>query len=789
MSATSIPSTRSTSTKTHLESQENFLINTIGHLADRFKTYSIPNDIDSPSLMTMHHLSVVVVDNSSQHEVIQAPSDVALKDYNTTEFSILLGNVTYNLTTAQQAIVMISGNNLVTTVTIAIRVVIVIFDIFLTCCIFLLRNYEPIKSKFFVSLILVGLNVISHIQGTLDFLPWIKMYFESYWNQFLMEKSTKSVSAATFYQNNLNSSNGLPNWLVNYITFENVYCFVNSYVLYGLVVLSVALYSIQIIKLLLLTLLKDKRQDIVKSLEDFKRKQLEKFKNIKLQNKTEQQNATSNTIQNRKSLRRPAESTEDLGQFPSSASNVALNEGVSTLDLSSLSQSVNSDAPMSARGSRPSELDEISNAYSDYDDIALDLTTDDDAISTSYEEISKQGRFANLLKKIIKYRIVEISYISLWVIVWFVIISVRVASHAKDSWESVFYSWEQNSGYCRKIDRDNVSIYAIIVLFILFLAIPLFLAVDFIFSIYKYIQTRRINKEKGEKTENFFIYYFYETDPFVYRVESLFIVIFDIASGIVLVIVPSYGPISSQLTSSLVLAIGLNFLGGSISNPGITVMKGIWNFFLAFKEKRKAANLNNSDSSNDKNANAIQSIQQLLSSPICSYSIDFIISHKKERDLFYQYLREEYSVENLLFIEDLNRLRKINERHVRSKVMKIKEMTKLYLSESSSVFEINVPSKIIHTELKDYKELQNLLNNHKLKINQLPRIMKDISLRYFPNIDQSQEELMKPLITNICKPNIFPTLQTEVYKNLMDSFYRFNNSRKWKEHIKSVQSP
>ena len=115
-------------------------------------------------------------------------------------------------------------------------------------------------------------------------------------------------------------------------------------------------------------------------------------------------------------------------------------------------------------------------------------------------------------------------------------------------------------------------------------------------------------------------------------------------------------------------------------------------------------------------------------------------------------------------------------------------MVKFYLSESSSVFEINVPSKLIGASLKDYRDLTTLLNASNVKVTQLPRSTKDNIVRYFPNIDLSQEEAMKPLIENLCKPNIFSDLQIEVYKNLLDSYHRFTSSRKWKDHIRSFKT-
>lgn len=105
------------------------------------------------------------------------------------------------------------------------------------------------------------------------------------------------------------------------------------------------------------------------------------------------------------------------------------------------------------------------------------------------------------------------------------------------------------------------------------------------------------------------------------------------------------------------------------------------------------------------------------------------------------------------------------------------------------MFELNVPTKVIQQELTNFRELMALLDELNLKATQLPRVFKaDSNTRYFPNIDSNKEEKLKQLISQLGSGRIFTNIQSEVYKNLMDSYYRFNNSRKWKDYIKTSSS-
>ncbi|EFC43967.1 predicted protein [Naegleria gruberi] len=648
---------------------------------------------------------------------------------------------------------------------------------------------------------LVLVNIIGHIQGIIEILPGAPLFFQSYWNQFISEKLTKQVDAQTFYRNNLNSY-GVPTWLESFALFENIYCFIDAYFIYGCTVIGLAMYSIQIIKLMLLLLLKDRKQAVARSLEEFKKRQVEKFKDLKLKEVSSETNLQDQKpISLMKRLSRKIlfvetnTSSENLtkqsGESSPTTSASSVSSAPSTSNLLESNNSQQSQQQLqqessevsTPRLSKTGENDDSSSLA--YEDIALDLTTDEDALSTSYEEISKKGKFVNFLKKILKYQIIELSYIGFWLTVWYILVTIVIIIRTEDTWSNFFISWDSYSGYCRHNDRVQIGYYSIAILFLIFVFIPITLIFDFVTSLIKYRKIIRINREKNRKTENFLIYYFYETDPFVYRTEVLGVLILDFIVVLTFLIVLPIGVnanYSQQLASSILLSIGLNFIGGVLCNPGITISRTVWNYLVEFKTKRA-----NKKDSND--SDTIFSLQQLISSPICSESIDYVLSHKTERGLFYQYLKEEYSVENLLFTEDLIKLRKIHNAHIRAKVMKIKEMIKLYLSNSDSVFELNVPTKVIQQELTNFRELMALLDELNLKATQLPRVFKaDSNTRYFPNIDSNKEEKLKQLISQLGSGRIFTNIQSEVYKNLMDSYYRFNNSRKWKDYIKTSSS-
>ncbi|EFC49568.1 predicted protein [Naegleria gruberi] len=411
---------------------------------------------------------------------------------------------------------------------------------------------------------------------------------------------------------------------------------------------------------------------------------------------------------------------------------------------------------------------------------SIDVDGSDDEV-ISLDVLSERGRFLNLLKIIIRYKVIEISYIIFWGIVTYIALSARIFLSPADTLiEPIFNSsWKSLETYCNYTARVDNNLYTLIISAILFLIVPIFLTVDCFVSLIKYFRLRRENKEKGIKTENFLVYHFYETDPFVYRSESLLRFIFDVIALIIYLVLSSTintdGTVGGTI-SSLVITILLHFFGGTFSNPGVTIYKTYHNF-IRMKKKSKNALMPSQQ---------IQNLQELMSSPVSSFSIDYVISRRVEREFFHEFLKKEFSVENLLFAEDLQKLRNINERHARSKVSKVKEMVKLYLSDNSSVFEVNIPSKIIHAELKDFRELTQLMNQHGIQLNSIPKSIKEkSSTRYFPQIDSTIEDQVRKLIENLSKSDVFSTLNIEIYKNLMDSFYRFKHSRKWIEFVKT----
>ncbi|KAG2393793.1 hypothetical protein C9374_003557 [Naegleria lovaniensis] len=744
-------------------------------------------------------INTINSNNNNTHSPLQPPADVLLYYYNASDFEFLVSNLTNNTQAAQGLIVLTASSTLQSWIIIPLRMMVIVMDVILFFGLVIFRNKEPVKSKFIPSMLLLFVNFIGNLQSIVDRIPVVKLLFQTYWNEYLLEKlANPLLDASLYFSEHLFEPYQLPRWFIDWAVFTNVYCYLVAYGLYTISILGVVIYNIQLSRFLLLTFLKERKDQFRNAMIAFKEKQLEKWKNVKmqkLQEKERQKNTETggvnlSSLEKRKSVK--SLSRASVSSLSSSSVDVTSQTHlVPTINLAAV-QSVSSST---STDSLPAVTPRSSMIYNtmqgtdealtddsfDTEDMVVDLTSDDDAVSTSLEEISKFGKGVKILKFLERYRLIDIGIYTMWLVIWWILVSIAIFTVSTDTTGAIFPKWNLIRGYCSGNAYLNVITFALIMFSVIFLVAMISWFFDLFVSIYKYVKRRKADQLNSVKTSNFLFYHFVETDPFVYRATFLMNMIFSFIGAVIALFFWNSTNFVGSLIIDLCFTLFVNFLGGCVANPGITVARALYDYVKTSSHRSKKTN---STQDQPSKSTTIKNLKELVHAPSSSDCLNYIIAHAKERELFYSHLREEFSSENLLFTEALTSLKKINDKFMRRKMMKLKEIVKLYLSESESVFEVNLPSVLVRNQLKPYFVVTKFMDEQNMSVNDLPKMLKDVAAQMFPNVTQDVETKVRNAYTEICHPQFLSGVQTEVYKNLLDSYFRFMGSRKWLNFVK-----
>lgn len=768
-------------------------------------THSLASDMignihmTSPSFSSsLDDATLSTTSNNLTLPPLQPPPDVLLFFYNVSDFEKLVSPLTNYSQIAQEIIVMTSSSTTLGWIIIPLRIIVTIIDVILLIGVCMLRNWEPVKSKMIPSLTLLFVNFIGNLQTIIDKLPVVKLLFQSYWNEYLLEKlANPLLDASTYYSEHLFGPYQLPQWFLDWAVFSNVYCYLVAYGLYSISILGVVVYNVQLLRFFVLTFLKERKDQFRNAINEFKEKKLEKWRNVKLQKMQEKErqrnnesNSNSSTLEKRKSaksLSRASVSSLSTSSMDASSTSHLVPAINLTTVLSVTSTPSDSIPTMTPRSSmiyntmQGGDDTLIDDTY-DTEDMVVDLTSDDDAVSTSFEEITKFGKGVKILKLIQRYRVIEIIFCTFWIILWFILVSIAIFGVATDTIGVIFPKWSLIRGYCSGNAYANVISFAIIFFSVTFVIAMISWFFDLGVSLFKYFKRRKADQNNSLKTPNFLFYHFIETDPFVYRTEFLMNMTFTVIGVVVSLIFWNSLTFTASLIVDLCFTLFVQCFGGNLANPGATVLRALYNYVKTNSTKRKQKDHEGQQESSK--PTAIKNLKELVNAPSSSDCLNYIIAHPKERELFYSHLKEEFSSENLLFTEALMSLKKISDRFMRRKMLKLKEIVKLYLSEAESVFEVNLPSVLVRNQLKPYFTMSKFMDEQNMSANDLPKTVKDVATQMFPNVSQEVETKVRDAYSEICHPQFLSGVQTEVYKNLLDSYFRFIGSRKWLNYVK-----
>ncbi|KAF0982696.1 hypothetical protein FDP41_011626 [Naegleria fowleri] len=204
---------------------------------------------------------------------LQPPPDVLLFFYNVSDFEKLVSPLTNYSQIAQEIIVMTSSSTTLGWIIIPLRIIVTIIDVILLIGVCMLRNWEPVKSKMIPSLTLLFVNFIGNLQTIIDKLPVVKLLFQSYWNEYLLEKlANPLLDASTYYSEHLFGPYQLPQWFLDWAVFSNVYCYLVAYGLYSISILGVVVYNVQLLRFFVLTFLKERKDQFRNAINEFKEK-------------------------------------------------------------------------------------------------------------------------------------------------------------------------------------------------------------------------------------------------------------------------------------------------------------------------------------------------------------------------------------------------------------------------------------------------------------------------------------------------------------------------------------
>ena len=710
-----------------------------------------------------------------------------LKNFNISEFYDLLSNTTNDTVSAFATLVTTPESFFFANIFIPLRSIFFCFTLSLFVATIILRNREPIRSKFGVSTVWLIMSMLHSLQVIYNVLPMRQIVFGNYWDQFLVEKAQSGISATNFYWNKM--TNGVPSWMSDLSGCSNAYCYIVAFAMAPYVILASSAYFMQLIQFMLLRVLNDKKENIKKAIEALKKKRIENLMKKKQQNSSHSEKKPTTPRGSKKEQSEvitPRQSVTYASQVNLELMTVSTTDAL--LPPSEQSTPTQSSSQTDATVMPSLDLSRISiatidNAADETDRSWGTFDTDeyetDDTVSSVGEDYSSQGRTVNYFKFVIKYRIVQIFILVLLAIIWYIIAFFTLFQKVASPMEVIFPLWKTTKGLCYQENFSQITTYLVILTSIVFFIIPVVFMVDLIVSIEKYYRYRKLSKQNGDNHVGFFRYYFDDTDPFFYRLEALSVMFFEIGGMVLLVIFTLGGAIGpyTQLGNEIVSLFVLDLFGGNISFPGITVLATLRNMW---HQRSKTTSIEHSNK-----VSTINNLDDLMKNPTSEESVDYLINHPTERDLFYGYLNQEFSSENLIFVEDLIKFRKVPAKRLRSKLSKLKDMIKLYLTDVS-IFEVNLPKKLINEELAPYFKIEHLLSRFNMKIETLPKIVKDMDSSILGQGNQEEEKQLKQAIVDICSSSFLSQLRVEVYRNLMDSYSRFINSRKWSDHLKSV---
>jgi len=122
---------------------------------------------------------------------------------------------------------------------------------------------------------------------------------------------------------------------------------------------------------------------------------------------------------------------------------------------------------------------------------------------------------------------------------------------------------------------------------------------------------------------------------------------------------------------------------------------------------------------------------------------------------------------------------------VRSKLLKLHEIHRLYLTERDSIFEVNVSRRVIQSDLDAYHKIAAILHQYEMKLEHLPKVFKSAAA-ILPS--EEDDRVLKELLQRMTGPTVLSNVMCEVYKNLLDSYLRFINSRLWKNYLSTFNA-
>ncbi|EFC45346.1 predicted protein [Naegleria gruberi] len=643
-----------------------------------------------------------------------------------------------------------------------------------------------------------------------------QIIFLQYWNQYL-EAKTK-MNPFEFFEKY--SQNGIPDWMFNITYYENIMCYSVTFGIVIIYIFSIVLYFTHMTKFMLDRIITKKKMTLKDSLDRIKEKGAKTVMSNQPQPTTTVQSTnditlvpksveielvendpaisvTLNTIENSTigDKRYPTLTVENSIEIDKNLvapeSTGQLTTMTNDTSLTTSQQQGGGSTNIHISFSDDTEDDLTSSAITDADEIFL---TDVDTFGTEdkenglategYENFTENTKALKVMQFIEEKKVIQIVFSVGLFLIWFIIAALLLLFWKQaGQFVSLFPVFETIQGVCTSEKRSTIGTFCLL----FGLLFPIVFVFVYSLDIYQSISEYRIQKDtikrnsRQENMPNFFIYYFIDTDLFLYRLECSLLFLFGALSVCLYVIFwdPSGDDKIKGLISHLISLFGIEFFMIVIM-PGISIFATI---YRTWKEKKL---LNKQDENLDQMT--VLNLKRFAPGIEC---IDFILTHPIERQLFYKYLTSEFSQENLLFMEDIMRFQRIPPQKLRYKIMKLREIITLYLIQNSSVFEVNISKKLIDSEIQSYILIEHILHHHSIKMINLPKFIKETpKINSFPEPLQQNDtdrELLLNAFKEINHPDFMKGIITEAYSNLLDSYLRFISSRVWLIHLEKVK--
>ncbi|KAL9652243.1 hypothetical protein ABK040_011903 [Willaertia magna] len=593
---------------------------------------------------------------------------------------------------------------------------------FLILCI-IFRNRQPLKQRYIYSLLLLTVNII-HSFETIEFIMPIQKWF--YTSYYIKGLNPLNIADPLFKPPDL-------------IIYENVICYFCAFFAYTFYIFSVTLYLINLITFILNKLFAAKKVSFVNALQRLKerRRELAKEKIRQSFKPITKKKSTLTTLFGGKS-------DTELSETNTTSTTSTTNSKV-TLDITD-QEMIPVDENTIVLG------DDNLTIFDDGDETNLDTDLDIDECEDDLDSLNSKRSNLQLLKFLVKNNIIQIITITIITLLWLALACIFI-----------FGVSLPNSGQCDREKRLYLTLIYCLVELLVFICIPLLLTVDFISTLRTYIKTR----EKSSKT-SFLSYYFFETDPFRYRIEALVLSISDTLGSIIAI---GFAFSNNEVVSGLLLSLDTSLLielfGGLLTIPGISLYFTIRDYYL---ERRSMQPKENNKGDDD-----IQTLKELSEAGPSKPAIDYVMKHTKERNLFYNYLKQEFSLENLLFLEEVYHFQQVSKNRLLKRYEKCKEIINLFLL-SKSDLEINVSRKIVDSVLQQWTKFKQIPN--------LDTVAKQYAKQQNLNITEEQKEILLELKLFLLNDTLFDSITYETYRNLIDSYYRFIRSKPWQDYLR-----